>query len=91
MCLGVPGEILEVDGMTARASFWDVEKEVRLDLIGDGVEPGEYILNHAGFAIRKIPQSEVEETMEIYEAFLQDDEEAMLEELGEIEADVSRR
>ena len=82
MCLGIPGEIREIDGMEARAEFWDVEKTVRLDIVGESVEEGDYILNHAGFAIRKIPDDEVEETIEIYESFLEGDEDDALEEIG---------
>jgi hydrogenase expression/formation protein HypC len=82
MCLGIPGEITEIDGMEARAEFWDVEKSVRLDIVGDQVEEGDYILNHAGFAIRKIPDDQVEETIEIYEAFLEGDEDEALDEIG---------
>ena len=70
MCLGIPGEVLEVDGDEARAEFWDVEKWVRIDIVGEDVEPGDYVLNHAGFAIRKIPEAEVEETVEYYESLL---------------------
>jgi hydrogenase expression/formation protein HypC len=70
MCLGIPGEVLEVDEEKARAEFWDVEKWVRIDIIGEQVEPGDYVLNHAGFAIRKIPESEVEETIDYYESLL---------------------
>ena len=86
MCLGIPGEILEIDGHEARAEFWNVEKTVRLDIVGDAVEVGDYVLNHAGFAIRKIPEEEVAETIEIYEAFLEGDEEEALEEIGATDA-----
>lgn len=88
MCLGIPGQIQEIDGMEARAEFWDVEKSVRLDIVGDAVEEGDYVLNHAGFAIRKIPEDQVEETIEIYEAFLEGDEEDALEEIGAEGADL---
>ena len=88
MCLGIPGRIQEIDGMKARAEFWDVEKSVRLDIVGDTVEEGDYVLNHAGFAIRKIPEDQVEETIEIYEAFLEGDEEDALEEIGAEGADL---
>lgn len=86
MCLGIPGEILEIDGHEARAEFWNVEKTVRLDIVGDTVEEGDYVLNHAGFAIRKIPEEEVEETMAIYESFLEGDEDEALEEIGATDA-----
>ena len=82
MCLAIPGEVVEIDGMEARAEFWDVEKTVRLDIVGETVEEGDYILNHAGFAIRKLPDDQVEETIEIYEAFLEGDEDEALEEIG---------
>ena len=86
MCLGIPGEILEIDGHEARAKFWNVEKTVRLDIVGETVETGDYVLNHAGFAIRKIPDDEVEETIAIYESFLEGDEDEALEELGATDA-----
>lgn len=82
MCLGIPGEILEIDGLEARAEFWNVEKTVRLDIVGDEVAVGDYVLNHAGFAIRKIPEDDVEETIELYESLLEGDEEDALEEIG---------
>ena len=82
MCLGIPGKILDIDGHEARAEFWNVEKTVRIDIVGEEVEEGDYILNHAGFAIRKIPEDEVEETIEIYESFLDGDEDEALEEIG---------
>ncbi|MEF8779534.1 MAG: HypC/HybG/HupF family hydrogenase formation chaperone [Haloferacaceae archaeon] len=86
MCLGIPGEILEIDGMRARAEFWNVEKDVRLDIVGADVDVGDYILNHAGFAIRKIPDDEVEETIELYESLLTGDEDEALEEIGATDA-----
>jgi hydrogenase expression/formation protein HypC len=86
MCLGIPGEIVEIDGQTARAEFWNVEKTVRLDIVGDEVSEGDYVLNHAGFAIRKIPDDEVAETMDLYESLLTGDEDDALEEIGATDA-----
>lgn len=71
MCLGVPGRIVEVDGVHARAEFWNIEKTVRLDVVDDDVEEGDYILNHVGFAIRKIPEEQVEETLALFESVLE--------------------
>ncbi|MFW6320237.1 MAG: HypC/HybG/HupF family hydrogenase formation chaperone [Halohasta sp.] len=82
MCLGVPGEIKAIDGVEAIADFWGVERRVRLDVVGDAVDVGDYILNHAGFAIRKIPDREVEETMAIYESLFGDDVDEALDEIG---------
>lgn len=88
MCLGVPGEVEAVDGLRATVDFWGVRKEVRLDTVDEPVEPGDYILNHVGFAIRRIPEGEIEETMALYESFMDGDPEDMLTEdvVDEIEA-----
>lgn len=67
MCLGIPGEVLEIDGEEARAEFRGAEKWIRIDVVGDDLEVGDYVLNHAGFAIRKIPEAQVERTVELYE------------------------
>ncbi|MEZ3143874.1 HypC/HybG/HupF family hydrogenase formation chaperone [Halobaculum sp. MBLA0143] len=66
MCLGVPGEVQEVDGQEALLSFDGAEKWVRVDVVGDDVEAGDYVLVHAGFAIRRIPEAQVERTRELY-------------------------
>lgn len=88
MCLGVPGEVREVEGLRATVDFWGVEKEVRLDTVDAPVEPGDYILNHVGFAIRRIPEDEIDETMALYESFVDGDPDDMLTEdvVDEIEA-----
>lgn len=88
MCLGVPGKVVEVRGQLALVDFWGVRREVRLDVVDEPVEPGDYILNHVGFAIRKIPASEVEETLALYELLLREAEGDMMaaDVRGEIEA-----
>lgn len=70
MCLGVPGRVVEVRGETAIVDFWGVRRETRLDVVDEPVTPGDYILNHVGFAIRKIPASEIGETLALYELLL---------------------
>ena len=55
MCLGVPGKVVAVDGSIATVDFWGVRKQVRLDVVDEPVQPGDYILNHVGYAIRRIP------------------------------------
>lgn len=82
MCLGIPGEILKIDGDEAVAEFWNVEKTIRLDVVGDEVSVGDHVLNHAGFAIRKIPDDQVEDTIELYESLLSQDRDEAMAELG---------
>jgi hydrogenase expression/formation protein HypC len=88
MCLGVPGRVLDVSGLLATVDFWGVRREVRLDIVDEPVKPGDYILNHVGFAIRKIPEEEIGETLALYEELLRADESDFMaaDVRGEIEA-----
>jgi hydrogenase expression/formation protein HypC len=70
MCLGVPGKVVAVDGLVATVDFWGVRKQVRLDVVDEPVQPGDYILNHVGYAIRRIPDSEIDATLALYEELL---------------------
>ncbi len=71
MCLGVPGKIVKIDDFIATVDFWGVRKQVRLDIVDEPVSVGDTILNHVGYAIRRIPPSEVEATLELYEELLE--------------------
>ena len=73
MCLGVPGRVLDIRGSVATVDFWGIRKEVLLDIIDEPVVVGDYILNHVGFAIRRIPPESIVETLALYEELLQDD------------------
>jgi hydrogenase expression/formation protein HypC len=70
MCLGVPGKVLAVDGLVATVDFFGVRKELRLDIVDEPVGVGDYVLNHVGFAIRRIPPEEVQETLALFEQIL---------------------
>ncbi len=72
MCLGVPGKVLSVDGMVATCDFWGVKKEIRLDVIDEPVVAGDYLLNHVGYAIRRIPPEDIGETLAMYDELLGD-------------------
>lgn len=70
MCLGVPGRVLEADGWTATVDFWGVQRQVGLQVVDEPVTPGDYVLVHVGFAIRRIPEEEIGETLALYEELL---------------------
>jgi hydrogenase expression/formation protein HypC len=70
MCLGVPGRVVAVNGVAATVDFWGVRREIRLELVDDDVAPGDYVLNHVGFAIRRIPAPDVAATLALYEDLL---------------------
>jgi len=70
MCLGVPGRVVTVEGDIAQVDFWGVTRPVRLDVVDEPVVPGDYVLNHVGFAIRRIPTEEIAETLAMYDELL---------------------
>jgi hydrogenase expression/formation protein HypC len=72
MCLGVPGRVLRVEGELAEVDFFGVRRAVRLEVVDAPVAPGDYILNHVGFAIRRIPAEEIGETLALYESLLRE-------------------
>jgi hydrogenase expression/formation protein HypC len=72
MCLGVPGLVVELDELTAVVDFWGVRRRVRLDLVDQPVAVGDYVLNHVGFAIRRIPPEDVHGTLALYQTLLEE-------------------
>jgi hydrogenase expression/formation protein HypC len=73
MCLGVPGKVLEVNGLVATVDFWGLRRPILLDVVDGPVSPGDFILNHVGFAIRRIPPEEAAQTLALYERLLRED------------------
>ena len=70
MCLGVPGKVIDINGSIATVDFWGVRRQVNLDIVDEPVKPGDYILNHVGFAIRRIPEETIVETLALYEQLM---------------------
>lgn len=70
MCLGVPGKVVSIDGSLATVDFFGIRRNVRLDIVDQPVAPGDYVMNHVGYAICRIPPAEVQDTLAIYEQLL---------------------
>jgi hydrogenase expression/formation protein HypC len=84
----VPGRVVAVDGDAATVDFFGVRRTVRLEVVDEPVAPGDYILNHVGFAIRRIPAEQIQETLALYESLLREAGDDMMaaDVRGEIEA-----
>ena len=71
MCLAVPFMLKEINGDLALAEVNGLTQEISIALT-PGVEIGDWVLVHAGFAIHKIDEDDAAETLklmeEIYEA-----------------------
>jgi len=64
MCLAIPAKVISVEGTSALVTIEDVEYKASLLLLAD-VQPGDYIMLHAGFAIEKVDAAEAEETLRL--------------------------
>ncbi len=64
MCLAIPAKVISVEGASALVTIEDVEYKASLLLLTD-VQPGDYIMLHAGFAIEKVDAAEAEETLRL--------------------------
>ncbi len=64
MCLGIPMKVIEIDGSDAVAEAGGIRKKIRLDLL-EGVELGDFVLIHTGYAIEKMHPDEAIETLEL--------------------------
>lgn len=72
MCLGIPGEVIEV--LTdrpdlARVDVSGVKRAINIGLLSEEtVEPGDWVLIHVGFALSKIDEDEAKAAMEFLES-----------------------
>ena len=64
MCLAIPGQVLEVvdeERRLAKVDVAGVRRNVNIGLLdegGEGVEPGDWVLIHVGFALSKVDEEE---------------------------------
>lgn len=70
MCLGFPGQIISISGTSAVMDCWGSRKIVRLDPTAETFLPGDFIIEHDGVIVRRIPPDEVEDTIALYETIL---------------------
>jgi hydrogenase expression/formation protein HypC len=85
MCLGIPGQVVEITDRTRKLGMVDVSgvrREVNLACIVSDEHPladciGDWVLVHVGFAMSRIDEQEAAETLKI------------LEQLGEVQQELA--
>jgi len=71
MCLGIPMQVLEIDGFLARCAAKGVERDVNLFMMQDSeVGPGDFVMVHVGYAIQKMTEQEARSAWELYDEIL---------------------
>lgn len=84
MCLGIPGQIVQIRSMEDKLAIVDVggvRREVNIACIVDEDHPpasciGDWVLVHVGFAMSRIDEEEAKRTIEL------------LNEMGEVQAEL---
>lgn len=71
MCLGIPGEVIELlpdQPDLARVDVSGVKRVINIGLLADErVEAGDWVLIHVGFALSKIDEAEAAAALEFLE------------------------
>lgn len=71
MCLGIPMQVVAIEGYLARCSAKGVERDVSLFLLQDDRPAiGEYVMVHVGYAIQKMTPQEARSAWELYDEVL---------------------
>lgn len=75
MCLGIPGQIIEITDINRKLAIVDVagvKRQVNIACIVDEQHPpescvGDWVLIHVGFAMNRINEQEATETLKLLE------------------------
>lgn len=66
MCLAIPAQVIELrDGDNAVVDLAGVRKEISLSLV-EGVQVGDYVIVHVGYALNKLDPEEAEKTLALF-------------------------
>lgn len=66
MCLAIPVKVVELrEGDQAMVDVGGVRKEISLALV-DGIDVGDFVILHVGFAIQKLDAEEAEKTLALF-------------------------
>jgi hydrogenase expression/formation protein HypC len=74
MCLAIPGQVVEIldpANQIAKVDVVGVRRNINVGLLSDGdgggVQPGDWVLIHVGFALSKVDEQEAEATLSLLE------------------------
>lgn len=74
MCVGVPMQVISIDGDDIVAETDGVRRSASLMILGEEAKVGDFLIIHAGFAISKLDEEEARETLRLMrEVFTEED------------------
>ncbi len=71
MCLGIPMQVLEIDGFVALCEAKGIRRDVSLFMLEEGeVGVGDFVMVHVGYAIQKMTPQEARSAWELFDQVL---------------------
>ncbi|MDU9787547.1 HypC/HybG/HupF family hydrogenase formation chaperone [Helicobacter pylori] len=70
MCLAIPSKVIAINDSVALLETLGVQREASLDLMGESVKVGDYVLLHIGYVMSKIDEKEALESIELYQEMI---------------------
>jgi hydrogenase expression/formation protein HypC len=71
MCLGIPMQILNIQGFDARCQAKGIERDVNLFMLQhETISPGDWVVVHVGYAIQKIDPQEARSAWELHDKMM---------------------
>ena len=66
MCLAIPVRVTDLcEGDSAWVELGGVRKQISLALV-DGVQVGDYVILHVGYALSKLDEAEAQKTLALF-------------------------
>lgn len=79
MCLGIPMQVVDIQGYEARCEARGIERRVNLFLLQDEpIAQGDHVLVHIGYAIQKLDEDDAKDRWEVLDQMIE-----MMPELAE--------
>ncbi|MGL2755469.1 HypC/HybG/HupF family hydrogenase formation chaperone [Helicobacter pylori] len=70
MCLAIPSKVIAIKDNVALLETLGVQREASLDLMGESVKVGDYVLLHIGYVMSKMDEKEALESIELYQEMI---------------------
>lgn len=70
MCLAIPSKVVAIKDNVALLETLGVQREASLNLMGESVKVGDYVLLHIGYVMSKIDEKEALESIELYQEMI---------------------
>ncbi|GAA9094822.1 HypC/HybG/HupF family hydrogenase formation chaperone [Helicobacter pylori] len=70
MCLAIPSKVIAINNNVVLLETLGVQREASLDLMGESVKVGDYVLLHIGYVMSKIDEKEALESIALYQEMI---------------------